>query len=119
MIIILFQPEVGIVRLIKTIPRNCCCYWGSWLSCPVLCMNLLLNAIALCHCVEIEVRWNKCMVASGSPEVAVTYQHNSVMKSRPSLLMGLYSYWNEIAGCGQVCIFRDFPSSDTPPDYYN
>jgi len=54
----------------------------------VLRRDVPQNAIASCHCVQIERRWNKCAVSSGSTVADVTRRPNSVMNSRPVQLIG-------------------------------
>src|SRR6218665_78878 len=51
-------------------------------------MKVPLNAIALCRCVQIERRWNRCTVSIGSPVMTVIRCPNSLMNSRPAVLTG-------------------------------
>src|SRR6218665_56008 len=48
-------------------------------------MKVPLNAIALCRCVQIERRWNRCTVSIGSPVATVIHCPNSLMNSRPAV----------------------------------
>src|SRR6218665_3750992 len=51
-------------------------------------MKVPLNAIALCRCVQIERRWNRCTVSIGSPVATVIRCPNSLMNSRPAVFTG-------------------------------
>src|SRR6218665_658263 len=48
-------------------------------------MKVPLNAIALCCCVQIERRWNRCTVSIGSPVATVIRGPNSLMNLRPAV----------------------------------
>src|SRR6218665_1408712 len=51
-------------------------------------MKVPLNAIALCRCVQIERRWNRCTVSIGSPVATMIRCPNSLMNSRPAVFTG-------------------------------
>src|SRR6218665_538884 len=51
-------------------------------------MKVPRNAIALCRCVQIERRWNRCTVSIGSPVATVIRCPNSLKNSRPAVLTG-------------------------------
>src|SRR6218665_567844 len=60
-------------------------------------MKVPMNVIVLCRCVQIESRWNRCELSSGSPVATVTRHPNSVENSRPTLFIGpnyYYYYYN-------------------------
>src|SRR6218665_3337076 len=84
-------------------------------------MKVPLNAIALCCCVQIERRWNRCTVSIGSPVVTVIRCSNSLMNSRPAVFTGP----NDSMAMGtKLCVvgrseyfvtFREAASSATLP----
>src|SRR6218665_1339558 len=84
-------------------------------------MKVPLNAIALCRCVQIERRWNRCTVSIGSPVATVIHCPNSLVNSRPAV----FTWPNDSIAMGtKLCVagrsayfvtFREAASSAALP----